>query len=346
MSQDSPPLLSVVVPAHNNGQDLRRCLAALEEEPEPACEIIVVDDGSTQDLGPIAGGPRVRLLRLADNAGPAAARNHGASQARGEILLFVDADVVVARGTLRRVAEILAARPDVAAVFGSYDARPSAPAVVSQYRNLLHHYVHQTGGVEASTFWAGCGAVRRAAFEAVGGFDAGRYRAPSIEDIELGYRLRAAGHRVLLEPALQVTHLKRWTLASMVRTDVLRRAIPWSRLILERRHAPDDLNLRRDQRISVALTGAAVIALAAALLRPALALAAVAAAGGVVAINHRLFRFFHRQRGPAFALACIPLHLLHYLGSGAGFTVAWIAAHLGARPGGGGRPADPRTRIA
>jgi GT2 family glycosyltransferase len=335
-----------VVPAHNNGQDLRRCLAALaEDQSGPACEIIVVDDGSTEDLGPIASAPRVRLLRLADNAGPAAARNHGARQARGEILLFVDADVVVGRGTLRRVAEILAARPGVAAVFGSYDARPSAPAVVSQYRNLLHHYVHQTGSVEASTFWAGCGAVRRAVFEEVGGFDAERYRAPSIEDIELGYRLRAAGHRVRLEPALQVTHLKRWTLASMVRTDVLRRAIPWSRLILERRHAPDDLNLRRDQRLGVALTGAGAIALVAALWQPAVALGAVAAAGGVVAINHRLFRFFHRERGPVFALACIPLHLLHYLGSGAGFMAAWIAAHLSARQS-GGRPADPRPRVA
>ena len=58
--------------------------------------------------------------------------------------------------------------------------------MVSQYRNLLHHFVHQHGHAEASTFWAGCGAIRRAAFDAVGGFDAARFPRPSIEDIELG----------------------------------------------------------------------------------------------------------------------------------------------------------------
>ena len=84
--------------------------------------------------------------------------------------------------------------------------------MVSQYRNLLHHFVHQEGNPEASTFWAGCGAVRRAAFDAVAGYDEARFRRPSIEDIELGYRLRRAGYRIRLDRDLQCTHLKRWRL--------------------------------------------------------------------------------------------------------------------------------------
>ena len=56
---------------------------------------------------------------------------------------------------------ILREEPGIAAVFGSYDDEPGAPNLVSQYRNLLHHFVHQTGRTEASTFWTGCGAVRR-----------------------------------------------------------------------------------------------------------------------------------------------------------------------------------------
>src|SRR3989442_4923268 len=124
--------------------------------------------------------------------------------------------------------------------------------MVSRYRNLLHHFVHQRGKPDASTFWAGCGAIRRHTFEEVRGFDAARFPRPSIEDIELGYRLRAAGHRIRLDPRLQGTHLKRWTLGSILRTDIAQRALPWSRLILKSGQAPPALNLTTGQPASAA----------------------------------------------------------------------------------------------
>src|SRR5947207_1321887 len=82
------------------------------------------------------------------------------------------------------------------ALIGSYDESPLSAGFVSQYRNLLHCYTHQNGRREASTFWAGCGAMRRDRFVHHAGFDE-RYRYPSIEDIELGVRLRQAGERIL-----------------------------------------------------------------------------------------------------------------------------------------------------
>src|SRR5262249_50067799 len=159
-------------------------------------EIVVVDDASTDDSSTVASRLGARVFRLPANAGPAAARNHGARHASGDILFFVDADVVVGPDAIARVGAALGRHPATAAVFGSYDATPVDSGIVSRYKNLLHHYVHQSGAAEASTFWAGCGAIRRAAFEEVGGFDEARYRRPSIEDIELGYRLRRAGHRI------------------------------------------------------------------------------------------------------------------------------------------------------
>ena len=151
-------------------------------------------------------------------------RNRGAELARGEILFFVDADVVLACGALRRLAKTFSEQPALAAVFGSYDATPPATGLVSQYRNLLHHFVHQTGNPDASTFWAGCGAIRQKAFERVGGFDARLFPRPSIEDIELGARLARLGHRVRLEKRLRATHLKRWTLGRVLLADVRDRA--------------------------------------------------------------------------------------------------------------------------
>ena len=182
--------------------------------------------------------------------------------------------------------------------------------------------MHQQGDPEASTFWAGCGAVRRAVFEASGGFDTGHYTR-SIEDIELGYRLREAGHRILLDKDLRVTHLKRWTLASFLRTDVLYRAVPWSRLILDRRSVLDHLNLKVEHRVSVALAA----------LTPVMLVLAAAASLGLLLANRRLLTFFVRSRGVAFAVATIPLLHLHYLASGLGYL--WVrAGHAFARVGG------------
>jgi GT2 family glycosyltransferase len=314
--------ISVIVPVHNNPGDLRLCLDALRSAAAPDCEIIVVDDASTDDTASVAAGMGVSVAALAKNSGPAAARNEGARRARGAILFFVDADVVVAPGAIGRVRRFFADHPEYAAVFGSYDARPSCRCMVSRYRNLLHHFVHQHGHVEASTFWAGCGAIRRPVFRAVGGFDARRFPHPSIEDIELGYRLRTAHHRIRLDPALQCTHLKRWTLGSIVRTDVARRALPWSRLILESGHAPDDLNLVTKERVSAALVGLAAASAPLGVARLELLALPAAAALAVGVFNRSLYAFFRRQGGNRFAALAIALHFLYYLYSGLTYLYA------------------------
>jgi hypothetical protein len=241
----------------------------------------------------------------------------------------------VARGAVERVTRAFAADPGLAALFGSYDDRPRAPGLVSRYRNLLHHFVHHEGREEASTFWAGLGAVRRGIFLAVGGFDAARFPRPSIEDIELGYRLRRAGHRIRLDPAVQGTHLKRWTFVSMVQVDVTRRALPWARLILETANVPADLNLRASQRLSAALAGLAVLGLALAPLRPALGFGvALAALAGVALLNRRFYALLWRRGGLPLLAAGFPLHVLYFLYSAA--SVAFVA--IDARLRGRGRP--------
>jgi glycosyltransferase involved in cell wall biosynthesis len=336
-----PVRLSVIVPVYNDREALDRCLGALTTTCPPGVEIVVVDDASTDDPGAVAAGPGVRLLRLPTNRGPAAARNHGARHARGDIVLFVDSDVIVGPGTLDRVLRLLDARPDVAAVFGSYDACPAAPGIVSRYKNLLHHFVHQNGAAQASTFWAGCGAIRTGVFRELGGFDAERFRRASIEDIELGYRLRRAGHVILLDKSMQGTHLKRWTFRSLLRTDVIDRAVPWSRLILESRQPVADLNLRHDQRLSAALVGLAAASLALAPLRAGLAVPALPALLAVIVLNRRLYGFFARHGGPAFAGACVLLHWLYYLYTTVAFLAVWarIRLSLGRARGGSAGPA-------
>lgn len=281
-------MLTVVIPATDHPATLGRCLAALARSTEPhAVEIVTAPAAS----------------------GPAAARNAGVARTGGEIVVFVDADVEVHPDALRRLREAFERDPGLAAVFGGYDDRPAAPAVVSRFRNLLHHHTHASAGGPATTFWAGLGAIRREAFVAVGGFDAQRYPRPCIEDIELGMRLHAAGRRIVLDPAVRGTHLKRWTLWSMLRTDVAARGAPWVALRLERGGAGGGaLNLAWGQRLAA---GAALVGTAAALSgRGRLALAALAA---MIAPNLRFYALLARLGGPHLALSGVPLHLVHHL---------------------------------
>ena len=214
--------------------------------------MIVVDDGSADDSADVAREFGASLLSTGSQSGPAKARNLGAKEARGQILFFLDADVCVHEDTLERVENAFRADPELDAVIGSYDDKPGSEDFLSQYKNLMHSFVHQHGRQEASTFWSGCGAIRKAVFEEFGGFDES-YHRPSIEDIELGYRLNQAGRKLELDRQIQVKHLKRWTFWGLVKTDIFQRGIPWTELILRDRHMPNDLNVHLSQRVSVAL---------------------------------------------------------------------------------------------
>ena len=321
--------ISIIVPVYNNSLDLAECIAALRISSLLSdTEIIVVDDASTDDTALTALELGVRVLKLATNSGPAAARNYGARHAQGDILFFVDSDVVLASGAFSRLEKVFQEQPDLAAVFGSYDARPKASGIISQYRNLLHHFTHQNGNPQASTFWAGCGAIRRSVFESIGGFDEKRFPRPSIEDIELGYRLCEAGYRILLDKSIQGTHLKRWDFFSLVRTDILYRATPWSRLILENAKVPADLNLKSGQKASTALVMLASVFLILSVFWVDLLLLCAAAVLGVFLLNMKLYRFFFRQNGLFFAIACIPLHLLYFLYNGLSYLYVWMNFRL------------------
>ena len=144
--------------------------------------------------------------------------------------------------------------PGLSAVFGSYDDQPGHGSFLSQYRNLFHHWVHQTGNEEASTFWTGCGAIRRDVFIEMGGFSPA-YGGPSIEDIELGTRLHRSGYRIRLLKTMLGTHMKNWTFWNLIRTDIFHRGVPWMGLLLRERRAPNDLNLGLGSRVATLLAG-------------------------------------------------------------------------------------------
>ncbi len=300
-------------------------------------ECIVVDDGSTDDSAATARRHGATVVTSEVRRGPASARNLGARAARGDVVLFLDADVRPSSNTVERVREAFDGDGALDALIGSYDDDPSSPGFISQYKNLMHCYVHQNANRVASTFWSGCGAIRREVFLAMGGFDES-YDRPAVEDIELGYRLVAARRKIALDRELTVKHLKHWTFGGLVRCDVLDRGIPWTELIWRDRLMPNDLNLRTSQRVSVGLVGLLVVASVVAgmgLVRTAsvplteaigFGLAGIwcLGAASIIALNRSFFAFLSRRRGPAFAAAAVPMQVAFHVYSGLAFGLGTL----------------------
>jgi GT2 family glycosyltransferase len=327
------PLATVIVPFHRGRPMLERVVAAIARSPIPL-EIVVVANGHDEDLAGLAAVDGLRLLDLPAACGPAIARNRGAEAARAPILAFIDADVVPHPAAIPALLDRLHAEPDVVAVFGAYDHEPPHPGFYSQYRNLAHAFVHEQANREARTFWAGLGAVRADAFRAVGGFDE-RFRRPSIEDIDLGYRLAAAGGRLRVDVAARGTHLRGWTFRSSLVTDVRDRGVPWMQALLKYGAIANDLNVSRSGRVSVVCACAAVAGAVAGLWWPPAIAVTIVALAGFAAAHRALLRWFAARRGRAFALRVLAAQLPHHLCNGvslAAGTLLWTAQRwLGVR---------------
>lgn len=321
--------ISVVVPAFRAEHLLPRVLAplmAMQARGE-VTEVIVVDDQSPDRTAEVARDLGARVLVTPQNGGPGVARNLAAEHAAGDILWFVDSDVIAWEDGAAKIAAAFN-DPEVGAVFGSYDDSPDGTPWFSRYKNLMHRFYHQTAKRDAATFWAGCGAVRADVFRAVGGFDVETYRVPSIEDIELGYRIRRAGKRIVVDPTLLGKHLKVWTPRNALFTDIFRRALPWSRLMIAREGVADDLNTSNEERLKAVVAGLLILSIVLFPFAPGLWPATLMLAAGAVALNWPLFAFMRAAGGTVFAIGALGWHQFYYVYSASAFVWCLFEYHV------------------
>jgi glycosyltransferase involved in cell wall biosynthesis len=296
------------MPVYNSRDYLQTSLPAIKRSNYPCFELIVVDDHSSDGSAEFARQYADQLIENSSQLGPAAARNRGAQTAKGNIIFFADADVRLFPDTISKAVEVM--QDDaICAVFGSYDDRPEAVDFISQYKNLMHHFIHQSAKRQAQTFWAGCGAVRKKDFQEAGGFPE-VYRQPSIEDVDLGYRLAQVNKKIILIKEMQVTHLKKWGLLSLLKSDIVQRAIPWTKLSLYR-GLPGDLNFKLSDRLSGALACFLFLSFFLSFGIEFFSLLFLLAVIALICLNRKLYGFFLKQRGMNFVIAGMGFHWLY-----------------------------------
>jgi glycosyltransferase involved in cell wall biosynthesis len=196
------PYISIIIPLHNAQKTLHKCLNAVFHSRFQDFEVLVVDDDSEDNSIKIAESFPCKILKLEYNQGPSFARNWGAKNAKGEVLLFIDSDIVIQKDTLDLFVNSLRTYP---AVFGIYTQRPGSDKLLSLYQNFYaHKSIKQTKAL-TSMLYSYCAAIKRDVFNEIGGFDQTWTRA-TFEDVEFGMRLTENGHQIYLNKDIEVVH--------------------------------------------------------------------------------------------------------------------------------------------
>src|SRR6266550_2227019 len=326
----SPRPLSVVVPVRNGTATLAQNLSAIlaTDLPRDDYELIVVDDSSTDGSSELAARFADTVVRLTGRtSGPAYARNRGAELAQGDILAFVDADVMVRSDTLSRMVRMLGGRPELTAVSASHDQTSAAGNLVSQYCSLLLHFGDQREGGSSGNVASPCAAIRRDAFLSAGMYDEWRFETAPVEGIEFGKRLEDSGMDVLSCRDIQITALRKWSLRSLCRevwsrSAVVARSLGYQRT---RRAVPGDMVFTLSRSVVAAFAVLCVLAFSAAFLpHPNTSSKVGIVLLGAIALNLTDYLYFAKARGIHFALAVAPLHFLMKATSGLGLCVGWV----------------------
>lgn len=312
---------SVVIPNRNGGKTLDDVLRAVFAAGPPPFEVIVVDDSSTDGSLEIARRYPVALIAQDACRGASSARNAGAAAARGNVIVFIDNDVIIPPETFRILEEHFK-NPAISGVVGLL--RPVTPHrnFSSQYKSFYMHYTYMKLPERATVFYTSIAAIRKEAFEDCAGFDTS-YAGATIEDMDFGLRVTGRGYRLVMDKRLQVEHLKYYTLKALLKTG-FRRAAGLARIMIRDR-------MRRKKQSTyhttpASFTGGIVLAylsllflvLGAIGLSSLWLLLAALAYGAVVVLNFGMLRGLARHTRPLyFFLGCgfiFPDLLAHGLG--------------------------------
>ena len=298
--------VSVIVPVFNAERTLRQCLETLVKFAPGDSEIIIVDDGSTDNSPVIAKEFPVTLIKLAKNSGSGNARNAGTENSRGDILVFIDADVLVNSSTFPTILSLLKNDSDLDAAVGCFAIDHPNRNFFSQYKNLYMHFVFSKMPQHVDFLFTSVCAIKRRAYL---GFKKTKLKT---DDTELGQRSSDGGKKIMLSLDLEVVHLKRYNLLSLLKNDFI---VPrdWAKIFLSYGGFKQLIVKRKFAHASI---GQIVSLIAAALILPLVlffgAHKVVAVSAAILififfAVHANFIIFLNKKKGFLFSLAATPM---------------------------------------
>jgi glycosyltransferase involved in cell wall biosynthesis len=224
-------MLSIIIPTYNASKFMPNLLDSIFKQTDEDMEVIIVDDCSTDNTIDIVKQYPVRVIHMEKNGGPARARNRGVEAARGDIIFFLDSDVVLLDGAIREVKDYFVKNPSAQCVIGICATEPLNKGFVPKYMAMFE-YIHLLGtpGNKVSVFAPRCGAIKKDFFQKIGGYDES-YKGADVEDFELARRINRED-TIVLNPKILVKHQFVNNFQEAVR-NYFKRAVMWIQLFLK-----------------------------------------------------------------------------------------------------------------
>ncbi|HSV44012.1 MAG TPA: glycosyltransferase family 2 protein [Candidatus Bathyarchaeia archaeon] len=319
-----PLTISIIIPVRNEIRQLTECLHAIAASSLRPRQIIVTDDASAPPISQDMIGPGIELLRFNIPCGPSCARNRGARKATGDILLFIDADILIKPDTLFKIQHCFK-QPRTQAVIGVFDPAQQYPNFFSDYKNLWMNYTYQQASSPAGLFFTSIAAIRKDIFMTTAGFDE-HYTTPNTEDTAFGNVLLNSGITPMVIPDITVSHQKVYSFLSLLKTDIQR-----SCSLLKIRLRLKSILLKKNLTsvpphfiVSTLLTGLALVSLM--ITRNIFVFGAglVCSAGA----NYSFWKWLYAQRGLKFTLTAIGFVFIDHLAVWAGLLHGLISFYV------------------
>jgi len=310
------PSLSIVTPIYNATKTLKAYLDSIFNSEYQDFELIIVDGMSSDFPEGICKDYKVIFEQIDHQCESDHKRNRGVQLARAEIVLFLDADIVVLPTSLGDIMNVFKAHPEIAGLIGSYDDAPGAQNITSQFKFLLHHYMHQQEAKYIESFWSGCGAIKKSVFNSLGGFNASYLHGGSIQDIEFGYRLKKNNYQIYNAKHIQVKHLKKLNLWEWIYTDICVRGVPWILVMLTYRDLSLKLNANVKGVVSVLSAWLMVFLLGASFFNKSLIYEFLVMLVLFLIINRGVLRFFAVKKNILFTVISTFYLFVYYINCG------------------------------
>ena len=211
--------ISIIIPIYNSSLTLKECLDAVLDSSFKNFEVIIVSDNSPDNSVAIARQYQCKIIELPKNKGPAFARNKGAQVSAGDILLFIDSDVIIKNDALKYLNDMFC-KNEIDAIQGIYSHKPTYESIVTQYQMSYNcYYIWPKNKKYASTLSTCCLAIRKKIFLNLKGFNTNIKRA-SAEDEEFGYLLIDQGYKILISRELNVEHRVNYNIRHFIKKKI------------------------------------------------------------------------------------------------------------------------------